>query len=151
MSSGSENIVVLPFLTIDIDAVFELWGRTDHLAIQETDTPHGVGRFLHRNPETCFIAKINETVVGAILCGNDGRRGHIYHLAVGKGYRRQGIASMLLAEALSVLESMGISRCYAAMYNDNPYRDLFWMNHGWEFRDERLVFMYNRLKPKSDA
>ncbi|WP_243278156.1 hypothetical protein [Clostridium yunnanense] len=33
-------------------------------------------KFIKRNPTTNFIAKLEDDVVGVILCGYDGRRGY---------------------------------------------------------------------------
>ena len=60
--------------------------------------------FLNRNPTTCFVAVEDDKIIGTILCGHDGRRGYIYHLAVAEEYRRKGIASQLLLNACEALK-----------------------------------------------
>lgn len=138
-------ITIEPFLKVHIDAVFDLWKITDYLALQESDTPEGTAAFLDRNPDGCFVAIRDEIVVGAILCGNDGRRGHIYHVAVNESFRRQGIANRLVTSALDALTNLGISRCYTAMYVSNPFQKLFWTKTGSEKRDDQLAFLYKKL------
>ncbi len=49
-------------------------------------------------------------LVGAILCGHDGRRGYIYHTVVLPDYRRRGIASSLVESAIAALQKEGITR-----------------------------------------
>ena len=50
------------------------------------DSKEGVQRFLQRNPSTSVVAVVKEEnkekIVGAILCGHDGRRGCFYHVCV---------------------------------------------------------------------
>lgn len=36
----------------------------------------GIGRYLLRNPKTCFAAEEDGTIIGAILSGHDGHRPH---------------------------------------------------------------------------
>ena len=58
----------------DYDMVFELWANTGNMGLRSLDDSRdGVGAFLKRNPETCFVALDGSTVVGSILCGHDGR------------------------------------------------------------------------------
>jgi ribosomal protein S18 acetylase RimI-like enzyme len=35
----------------------------------------------------CFVAETDGKIIGTIMAGNDGRRGHIYHLTVKPKYR----------------------------------------------------------------
>ena len=46
------------------------------------DSKEGVERFLKRNPTTSVVAVEDDKIVGAILCGHDGRRGCIYLVSV---------------------------------------------------------------------
>ncbi len=43
-------------------------------------------RFLKRNPTTSVVAVEDGKIVGAILCGHDGRRGCLYHVCVDEDY-----------------------------------------------------------------
>ncbi|WP_307724669.1 GNAT family N-acetyltransferase [Sporolactobacillus inulinus] len=43
-------------------------------------------------------------MVGVILCGHDGRRGYIYHTAVDRSYRRQGIGKQLVSVGIDALK-----------------------------------------------
>jgi len=53
-------------------------------------------------------------VVGTTLCGQDGRRGYLYHLAVDPKYRRQpGLGKQLMQASLVGLnKSLGIQKCH---------------------------------------
>jgi putative acetyltransferase len=74
--------------------------------------------------------------VGAILCGHDGRRGFIHHLAVHPAYRRQEIGTRLVDESLDALFEIGIKKCHLFVILDNLDGILFWQSIGWLPRDE---------------
>ena len=72
----------------DYDQVKELWNSIKGFGIRSMDdSREGVARFLKRNPTTSVVAEEDGKVVGAILCGHDGRRGCLYHVCVLKDYR----------------------------------------------------------------
>ena len=60
----------------DYDQVKELWNSIKGFGIRSMDdSREGVARFLKRNPTTSVVAEEDGKVVGAILCGHDGRQG----------------------------------------------------------------------------
>lgn len=64
----------------DYEAVYSLWMFCQGMGLNNLDdSKEGIGRFLERNPQTCFVAEDQGHIVGVILAGNDGRRGYIYH------------------------------------------------------------------------
>ena len=95
----------------DYPAAYALWLRTPGMGLKDLDDgPEGTGRFLRRNPSTCFVAEEEGQIVGTILAGHDGRRGHLHHAAVDVRRQRQGIGSALVARAMAALEQEGITR-----------------------------------------
>jgi ribosomal protein S18 acetylase RimI-like enzyme len=73
----------------DYEKVYELWMSCVGMGLNNLDdSKEGIGRFLNRNPDTCFVAELENVIIGVILTGNDGRRGYIYHTAVNPKYRR---------------------------------------------------------------
>lgn len=82
---------ILPMRPEDYDEVYALWHSTPGTGLNDVDdSREGVARFLARNPSTCFVARAAEGVVGTILAGHDGRRGHLYHAAVDPSMRGFG-------------------------------------------------------------
>ena len=76
----------------DYEQVYALWMQIKGFAMRSVDdSKDGVARFLERNPKTSVVAVEDDKVVGAILCGHDGRRGCMYHVCVHPDYRRRGI------------------------------------------------------------
>jgi N-acetylglutamate synthase len=120
------------FLIDDYGAVVELWKRVAGLEIAEGDDREGVAQFLVRNSELSRVATDGSTIVGAALCGHDGRRGHIYHLAVDPTYRRRGLGKRLLDECLEGLRRAGVKRVIIMVADDNPRGREFWKRCGWE-------------------
>lgn len=69
----------------DYDKLYELWMTIKGFGIRSIDdSREGVARFLKRNPTTSMTAWDVDTLIGAILCGHDGRRGCLYHVCVRK-------------------------------------------------------------------
>ena len=72
--------------------VYALWLTISGFAIRSVDdSKEGVERFLQRNPGISVVAEEDGKIVGAILCGHDGRRGCLYQVCVDPAYRRRGI------------------------------------------------------------
>ena len=93
----SENVIVPAVVRAmtedDYDKVYRLWKTIKGFGIRSVDdSREGVARFLRRNPTTSVVAQAGEEIVGAILCGHDGRRGCFYHVCVREDYRLAGRA-----------------------------------------------------------
>lgn len=122
----------------DYDAAIELWNRIEGLDIAEGDDRETIRRFLKRNPGLSRIAADGTVIVGAVLCGHDGRRGYVYHLAVDPTYRERGIGRRLISECLAGLKEAGLERANILVGNDNPRGLEFWNTGGWEYLDGAL-------------
>ena len=72
----------------DYPGVKALWMSIKGFAIRSVDDSYeGVEVFLKRNPTTSVVALDGDEIVGAILCGHDGRRGCLYHVCVREDHR----------------------------------------------------------------
>jgi putative acetyltransferase len=131
-TTGQGAVVVREFLPSDLDAAIDLWSRSDGIGLNESDSRDALLRFLARNPGLSAVATDAARLVGAILCGHDGRRGAIHHLAVAPAHRRQGIGSDLLEYSLSRLRAADVPRCNLFLYDDNEVGRRFWERHGWK-------------------
>jgi N-acetylglutamate synthase len=128
----SGKIDTRAFSINDYDAAVELWRRVEGLEIAEGDDRESVGQFLARNPGLSRVATDGSAVVGVVLCGHDGRRGHIYHLAVDPAYQRRGLGKRLLDESLEDLRRIGVKRVIIMVADDNPGGREFWKRSGYE-------------------
>ena len=88
--------------------------------------------YLLRNPGLSRVALEGETIVGAVLCGHDGRRGLIYHLAVAPAHHGKGIGRRLLQECIDGLRKAGIARALILVSGENAKGRTFWLRNGWE-------------------
>jgi ribosomal protein S18 acetylase RimI-like enzyme len=126
------NIEIREFSINDYDAAIELWQRVEGLEIAEGDDREGVAQFLARNPGLSRVASDGSAIVGVALCGHDGRRGHIYHLAVDPAYQGRGLGKRLLDESLADLRRIGIKRVIIMVADDNSSGREFWKRSGYE-------------------
>lgn len=127
--------VIRPMDPQDLPACLELWGDTEGVVLrEESDRPEALARFLERNPGLSFVAVDQGMVVGSILCGHDGRRAHLYHLAVRTEQRRTRCATALLEAAIRVLAAEGITRCHAYIRARNLTALGFWSSVGATLR-----------------
>ena len=124
----------------DYERVLALWRRTTGLGLSEADSYEGIVKFLERNPGLSFICEAGELLIGTILCGHDGRRGYIYHLAVDETCRQQGIGRQLTQKSMDALHRSGIAKCHLFVYRDNAGAEQFYDRLGWQKRTTLDIF-----------
>ena len=124
-------------LTIEeYEELSAMWRGTPNMGLRSLDdSREGISRFLERNPGTSFAAYEDGRLVGAILCGHDGRRGYIYHTVVLPEYRGRGIGSGLVEAAVAALQREGITRVCLNVMAANEQGKRFWSGRGWERKD----------------
>ena len=132
--------MTIRIMTIDdYDAVYALWASLPGIGLHEgEDSYEGMAYYLRRNPETCFVAEENGALIGAVLCGNDGRRGYINHLAVAREHQGKGIGRALVDACLAAMRREGIRKCNLITYRSNDEGNAFWDALGSVRRDEAL-------------
>lgn len=128
----SRNIDTREFSISDYDAAVQIWQRVEGVEIAEGDDRKGIAEFLARNPGLSRVAIDGPAIVGVALCGHDGRRGHIYHLAVDPAYQGRGLGKRLLDECLDGLHRVGVQRAIILVADDNQRGAGFWKYRGWE-------------------
>jgi putative acetyltransferase len=124
----------------DYAQVLALWEASPGIGLSESDTAAGVAAFLARNPDLSAVAHLDGVLVGAVLCGYDGRRGYLHHLAVDAAHRRLGIAAALLERCFARLAALGIPKCNIFLFGDNRDGAAFWRHVGFAPRDDLRVF-----------
>lgn len=119
----------------DYEEIHALWKATPSLRVLEfEDSREQIERFLIRNPGTSFVAVEDDKIVGTILCGQDGRRGCIYHMCVAERYRQRKIGTNLVRSSLKVLQEERIHNVYLVAFRKNEIGNAFWNSLGWEMR-----------------
>jgi ribosomal protein S18 acetylase RimI-like enzyme len=96
-----DGIILRVFCIEDYDAVVTLWRRSEGVGLNESDTREAIAAFLRRNPRLSFVAQKRGRIIGIVLCGHDGRRGYLHHLAVSKHHRQRGIGRQLVVACLA--------------------------------------------------
>ena len=83
-------VVIRPMTITDYEAVRALWTSCEGVGLNDADRPEALSAYLERNPGMSFVAQQGDAIVGAVLCGHDGRRGYLNHLAVSPAHRHRG-------------------------------------------------------------
>lgn len=124
----------------DYDKVYRFWTSIEGMGMRSIDdSKEGIAKFLDRNPNSNFVAVIDDTIVGTILSGHDGRRGYIYHAAVDSKYRGKGIGKSLVNKTLEALYQEGINKVALVVFKNNEIGNSFWEAIGFE---ERVDLIY---------
>ena len=117
---------------VDYDAVVSFWRGMEGIGLNESDERRPIEAYLARNPGMSFVARdAAGDVIGAVLCGHDGRRGYLHHLAVAPGHRLRGLGSALVERCLAELAAAGILKCNIFLFDDNAEGRKFWMRMGY--------------------
>ena len=132
----------------DYNMVFSLWKESDGLILNADDSRESVINFLERNPGLSFLAIDQGNLVGAALCGHDGRHGYIHNLVVKKDHRKTGIGKSLVGRCMFELIKIGIHRCHLYVESGNQEGINFWKKLGWEQRVE-IISMSQPLRHSS--
>lgn len=121
----------------DYEGVYTLWMTIKGFAIRSIDdSKAGVERFLRRNPSTSVVAVIDGQIVGAILCGHDGRRGCLYHVCVREDVRMHGIGKAMVVFCMEKLKQEEISKVSLIAFTANDIGNAFWKQIGWTKRED---------------
>lgn len=126
----------------DYDSVMALLGNSSGLALRSADSPEATKRYLERNPGLSFVAKYDTRIVGCVMCGHDGRRGYLQHLAVDSSYRGRGIGTALVERCLAELSRLGIDKAHLDVLVANEPAHRYWTGRGWKRRDEIVRYSY---------
>ena len=151
---------IRPMRMGDYDEVCALWKRTRGVGVGRSDRKENIRKYLRRNPGLSFVAREDDKpatrragksagkLVGAVLCGHDGRRGFIGHLAVDRDFRGKGIGKSLVDKCLAGLKRIGIHRCYVFVFTSNLSGQKFWKHTGWRSHSD-FTFMSKDLPAKT--
>ena len=120
------------FVMADYDQAAALWAKIEGVEICEGDSREEISDYLKRNPGLSRVAEVDGVMVGAALCGHDGRRGWIYHLAVAQDHRGHGVGKLLVEDCVDGLRKAGLPRAIILVAGDNPAGHQFWLRNGWE-------------------
>ena len=132
------GVTTREFVIDDYDSAVALWNSVQGVELCEGDSREEIRAYLERNPGLSRVVEVDGTMAGAALCGHDGRRGFIYHLAVSPTYRGRGMGTLLLEDCVRGLGRAGLKRVIILVAENNSLGREFWLRNGWEDIAEAL-------------
>ena len=138
VNNHSDSYNLRPLTTSDFDNVITLWRSTDGMS--QLESPEELQRFLDRNPDCSILAEEDGVLLGAILCGHDGRRGYMYHAAVSVYARGRGVGRAMAEHCVARLKQLQIQRLTLFTLNDNCPAKEFWKHLGFRQRNDISLF-----------
>lgn len=133
------NILFREMKIEDYQQVYSLWESSAGIGLSEADSRENIHQYLSHNPGTSFVAFEGDSLVGAVLCGHDGRRGLLHHLTVKETHQRKGIGKDLVNHCLMALAALNIHKCHIFVFKDNDEGFRFWEKVGWQEREDLAV------------
>lgn len=140
---------IIPMEAAHYEEVHRLWEHIDGFGLRSIDdSREGITRFLRRNPGLSVVAVAEEEtpspsgagrrerIVGSVLCGEDGRRGCLYHVCVEKRYRREGIGAGMVERCMHSLREIGINKVSLIAFTCNDIGNTFWKSERWTKRED---------------
>jgi N-acetylglutamate synthase len=142
---------VIVFEQRHIEPALALFRSCPGVGLSAGDSAPEIADFLARNPGCSAVAETPAGVlVGAVLCGHDGRRGFLYHLAVHPDERGRGLGRALVAHSAAALAEVRIPRVSIHVFAHNDEGAKFWAKLGWHTRSDLSVLQVE-LTPISAA
>lgn len=134
---SNTDIVIRLMSVDDYSQVAELWASTPYMGMDPIDDSlAGITRFLAHNPNLNFIAEYQNKIIGVLMCGYDGRRATLYHMAVDEKFQRQGVGKKLLYRLEQELLAQGITQARLLVFKNNIIGNCFWQNAQWQLRED---------------
>jgi ribosomal protein S18 acetylase RimI-like enzyme len=125
----------------DYQQIVVLWSSMERgVRVGRSDTPEELQKKLARDPDLFLVAECEGRIVGSVIGGYDGRRGMVYHLAVDRAFRKQGVGSRLMEEVEARLRAKGCLKSYLLVAEDNHDVDAFYRQQGWQHMETVHLF-----------
>jgi ribosomal protein S18 acetylase RimI-like enzyme len=122
------KLEIRPCRLEECEAVLELWCAYHPPGV--TDNIEDIRRIVRTFGDHLLVAIADHAIVGAIIAGWDGWRGHLHHLAVRPEVRRQGVARALVEAAERRLADKGAKRVSVLTERDNAAAIAFYESLG---------------------
>jgi RimJ/RimL family protein N-acetyltransferase len=137
----------------DFDDLIAFWIQQEGIGLGESDGRPQIASYLVRNPGMSLVARDGGKLIAAILCGHDGRRGYLHHLAVVASHRGRGIGKLLTERCLERLGQAGIAKCNVFIFAANSDGERFWRAVGFKLRDDLKLLQREtgRSPPRAGA
>lgn len=124
----------------DYDAVRALWESLPGVGLDASDEREPIASYLERNPGLSLVAECSRMkIVAAVLCGHDGRRGYLSHMAVAPQAQRQGLGRRFTRQCLAELSILGVQKCNVRIFAENDTAAAFWRRLGFAPRADLAI------------
>ncbi len=115
----------------DRAALIDLWQ-----SVFPNDPPHnepaGVIDAKLAVDDLIFVAADGDRLAGGCIAGYDGHRGWLYAVAVANPYRRSGVGTNLVRQALGALRDLGCSKVNLQIRAGNEAVEAFYQSLGFD-------------------
>lgn len=121
--------------------MLRLWEEVDlHYSPRGRDSKESIKEQMTADRDFFLGAFEDQQLVGVVIVSSDGRKGWINRLAVHLDYRRQGIATTLIAEAENILRRRDIHIFAALIVESNIVSKKLFKELGYEELKEVSYF-----------
>ncbi|MFW9818087.1 MAG: GNAT family N-acetyltransferase [Candidatus Thorarchaeota archaeon] len=118
-----------------------LW-RKSGINVGSTDTKNEIIRILEMNPELFLVGRLGQKIIAVVVGGFDGRRGYVHHLAVDPEYQKKGYGKEIMDELCARFRKMRVHKVHLFIEKYNKEVVDFYVNLGWEIRDDLVMMSY---------
>ena len=128
----SKEIIIREFTMDDYEKVVSLWQDAGiHYRPNGRESRSHLSKELQGGQAIFLVAVADRRIVGVVLGTHDGRKGWINRLAVAKAFRRQNIASKLVAAVEIRLKALGIDVNASLIEPENAASKSFFNKMGY--------------------
>ena len=129
---NTNNIIIREFTMDDYAKVVALWEDAGiHYRPNGRESRTRMAKELKAGQAIFLVAAADQRIAGVVLGTHDGRKGWINRLAVARDFRRQNIASKLVAAVESSLNTMGIDVTACLIEPENAVSKSFFYKMGY--------------------
>ncbi len=117
----------------------ELFSLENDFQVDQEKQVTGLALLIASQKDAVFVADVTNTVIGMcsvqtlISTAEGGAVGIVEDLIVSHSYRKQGVASSLLAEVFNWSEHQGLKRLQLLADQNNSFALNFYKKQGWRF------------------
>jgi ribosomal protein S18 acetylase RimI-like enzyme len=122
----------------DIGSVVALWTRCG--LVREWNDPRADIALARSSPNaTILVARLDSTIVGAVMVGHDGHRGWFYYLGIDPAMQSRGYGRLITEAGEHWLSARGVAKVMLMVRPDNAAVQAFYESLGY-FDQPRTVF-----------
>jgi ribosomal protein S18 acetylase RimI-like enzyme len=140
-------VLVISDLSPDeIPAAIAIWKEAGLL--RPWNDPHADAALALRSANATILgARECDKLVTTVMVGQDGHRGWLYYLAVARGFRRQGVGTMLMRSAEQWCRKPGVPKLQLMLRSENVEMAGFYAALGYDKSDVIVLAKWLNQKP----